>query len=189
MNEERDDGTSADSQDEYDTSHSHESNASETGGGERGLDSRDEAEYAEIAAAEEAIVDEILDEWGPADGEQFQEQYGHAQSIAQEFIRPSERDLLVQMGLDNHPALLRVAARLGRELAELRDGSGAGGGHPSPAVRQGLEQRLDNLTAQAHEALRNGDRRKANRLFSERDKISQRLDGGKPVVGGSGRIV
>lgn len=74
--------------------------------------------------------------------------------------------------LQNHPVFAEVFANVGRKMGE---------GGLSTVISSdelgSMNDKMDELTTQAHAALDSGDQSKADRLFKERDKLSQQLYG------------
>ena len=70
--------------------------------------------------------------------------------------------------LANHPVFSKVFSSVGRKMGEggLQTIIGEG-------ERQSTEQKMDELTKQAHSALDSGDKNTADRLFQERDVLSK----------------
>lgn len=87
--------------------------------------------------------------------------------------------------LGAHPAFVRLAAQAGQGLVEHRPDLGGG----TAAGAQGGEARLDALTRDIWTAQDQGDSDLVARLSAERDRVSQSLFGGRPVVGRDGRGV
>lgn len=87
--------------------------------------------------------------------------------------------------LGAHPAFVRLAARAGQGLVEHRPDVGTGAGTGGAAG----EARLDALTRDIWTAQDQGDSDLVARLSAERDRVSQSLFGGRPVVGRDGRGV
>lgn len=86
--------------------------------------------------------------------------------------------------LGNSPHLVRLFAKLGRQMSE------DGVIQPVDANEaQDLTEKLNDLTRKAHEARAKGDDAAAQKLFRERAEIAARLEGDAPIVGAGGRAV
>lgn len=72
----------------------------------------------------------------------------------------------------NHPAFLKAFAKIGRRIGEggLQIAMGED-------EKQSTQQKLDDLTAEAMDAMNSGDKSKADRLFKERDELSRKFYG------------
>ena len=148
------------------------------------------AQLREAGLEEE--VDELEQEWGPDVGANlayaadFMTRFAEANPVFGAAVdREVERDSII------YPAILRIAASLGRELVH---------GDHVPRQEEGQEQMTGNkaaalddemaeLTEEALRALNRGEGRKASKLFAERDKVAERLYGGEPIVGSGGRSI
>lgn len=78
--------------------------------------------------------------------------------------------------------LLRALARYGREMAA---------DNPSDMMddtqRETVQDEIDNLRTQIHEAVARGDSRKANSLSERQRELIAKMQGSRPVVGAEGR--
>jgi len=97
---------------------------------------------------------------------------GYRQFGDDAFIELMETVQFEGVSLSNHPGFSKVFAQIGRRMSE-------GGLQVAITAedKQGFEDKMDELTQQAHEAQSAGDSIKADKLFSERDKISQEFYG------------
>lgn len=84
--------------------------------------------------------------------------------------------------LDKHPEFVRVFAQIGRRISE----KGVQIGMTDTEVKD-AETKMDELTAEAWKAGEDGDIKKRDRLFAERDALATGLHGGEPVVGSESR--
>ena len=166
-------------------------------------------EHLEAAGVDQDALQILDQQWG-ADA---LDNLAYARSFAERVMEEHpELDALVTEALERDPAkiltVLEEAARLGREAAH---------GSPAEALRVAWEkagkapppkgvrltamkdpdtgetlpaaEQLDELTRLAHEAHERGDRTRAQRLFSQREALAQKLNGKAPIVGHEGRSV
>jgi hypothetical protein len=141
-----------------------------------------EAMFEAMSALEPEQTAELRALWGAEAAANL----GFAMSAASELESPGLIALLEEGGLGDHPALIEAAAKIGRRLA-----GEPGAATPPPAAappgaerRQGaLDQQIDQLTAEIHDAAQRGDLRRVDRLSRRRDDLAERLWGGQPIIG------
>lgn len=83
----------------------------------------------------------------------------------------------------DHPALVRVFAKIGREMQE-----GGLGPVLTDSDRDSVQDKIDDLGKQISKAKVDGDTDKANRLYQEQLALDASIVGTKPVVGAEGRV-
>ena len=135
-------------------------------------------------------VDQLEQEWGRDVGANlayaadFMTRFGEANpAFGAAVDREVERDSII------YPAVLRIAASLGRELVHGDRGQEKGQEQMTGNKSAALDDKLTELTEEALRALNRGEKRNATKLFAERDKVAERLYGNEPIVGGEGRNI
>lgn len=83
----------------------------------------------------------------------------------------------------DHPVIVEAFAKIGREMGEDRIGPSV-----TPEDVKTNAVKIDDLTRQMHTAMASGDRRTAQRLDEERNRLIQRTVTNRPVVGAAGRV-
>lgn len=78
--------------------------------------------------------------------------------------------------LGNHPAMLNAFANIGRKMGEDVLHSPM-----SPEALGDAEKQIGDLTKQAHEARLNGDRKESDRLFAQREVLSNQIYGTEQI--------
>lgn len=147
----------------------------------------DKERVAELQKHQDASVDELRKEWGKDyDGNvnianRAMQQFGGDDMV--EFLKKTE----IKDGggvLGDSPQMVRLFAKLGRQMSE------DGVIKPVDAdTAKDLNEKIDELTSQAHEARAKGDKGGAAKLFKERDELQAKLSGDEPIVGAGGRSV
>jgi len=134
----------------------------------------------------EEEVDELQRDWGRDVGanlgyaKEFMTRFGEANPVFGEAVESE-----IQRDSTLYPAVLRIAARLGRELVH--------GGHAtrpekgqekmSESKEAAADAEMDRLTAEAHKAFGRGETTKADKLFRQRSALAERMSGDEPIVG------
>jgi hypothetical protein len=135
---------------------------------------------ADLQKHQDATEKELRKEWGKdydpnvSIANRAMTQFGGDDLVA--FMNGSE---LKDGGtLANDPQMLRLFAKLGRQMSE--------DGVILPVEQdeaKDIEAKIDDLTIKALAALDSGDRLKADKLYTERTALSERLYGDAPIVG------
>lgn len=139
---------------------------------------------AELDKHKEASEKELHTEWGKdydsnvAIANRAMNQFGGEDLVA--FLNGAE--LKDGGSLSNDPQMVRMFAKLGRQMSE--DGVIQPVGQDEA---KSLDDKANELTLQAHALLDKGDKAGADKLFRERDSIEARLSGDEPITGGVGR--
>lgn len=135
---------------------------------------------AELHANQDQWADELRNEWR---GDEYQENVLIGGAALREFGGEEAIEVIEQSGLGNHPAILRMMAKIGRVtgMSEHRFVPADG---PNGAAN--LESEHDKLTEQIFEAQDRGEYEKAAALSEQRQALSRRLGSG-PIVGHEGR--
>lgn len=82
----------------------------------------------------------------------------------------------------DHPALVKVLARVGREMDEGKLGSVI-----SEGDRDAIDTQIADLDKKIEVAQRSGDRETANRLYQQQLALTQKIVGNQGIVGAEGR--
>ena len=137
---------------------------------------------AQLEKHREASEDENRKEWGNDYepnvnlGNRFVKQFGGDGMV--EFLNTTE---LKNGGvLGNDPQMVRLFAKLGRQMSE--DGVFESMGKDEAAD---IEGQIDELTQKAMTALNSGDKMLADKLYAQRSDLSVKLYGDEPI-GGAG---
>jgi len=135
---------------------------------------------AELHSNRDKWADELRNEWR---GPEYDENVQIGGAALREFGGEEAIEVIEQSGLGNHPAILRMMAKIGRVtgMSEHRFVTADG---PNGAAN--LEAEHDKLTAQIFEAQDRGEYEKAAALSEQRQALSRRLGSG-PIVGHEGR--
>lgn len=125
-----------------------------------------------ISEARDAQEAALKKEWG-AD---YEPNVKYAARAAKQFGDETFGEFINQtvdgVRIGDHPAFLKAFATIGRKMGE-------GGLHAimDTADKQSMEQQMDDLTRQAHDANSRGDRSKADQLFRQRDELAKQYYG------------
>lgn len=82
----------------------------------------------------------------------------------------------------DHPVMLKMLAKVGREMGESGLGSVMTDGE-----REGIEGQIRDLRKQISEAQQKGESRRANDLYRREQALLAKMRGSQPVVGAQGR--
>lgn len=130
---------------------------------------REKKEQDDIAAAEQALRKEY--------GKDYDVNVQYAKRAFKQFGDEKFLDLIDKaeyqgVALSSHPDFIKYFVPVGRRMGE------GGLQHVISADdKKSTEQKINDLTSQAHDAMNAGDRSKADRLFKERDALSQSFYG------------
>lgn len=144
-----------------------------------------EAMFEAMAALDADEAAALRERWG----EDAAANLGLAMSVSRDFTSPALAAFLEESGMGDHPALVEAAATIGRRLAELTSAAeataacGGDGVSPSEPQNGALDQQIEALTAQIHDAAQRSDLRLVDRLSQRRDALAERLWGGRPIIG------
>lgn len=139
---------------------------------------------AQMERQREEAESELRKEWG--------KDYDGNLNVANRAIKQFAGDEMVEFlngtelkdggVLGNHPAMVRLFAKLGRQMSE--------DGVIQPVDQEeakDLQGKMEDLTAKIHAAHQKGDRITVEKLSRERSEIAERLYGEQPIVGSGGR--
>lgn len=146
-----------------------------------------------MAAADPAAFDALSAEWG-SDGN-----FSANVAVVRHVVSDMPDDTVAffeSLDLDgrplaHHPAFIKALAVLGRRALGgdaggdpmSSRGGASGGSQATPTQRAQVRDKVDQLTQQAHAALSVGDKRKADRLFRQRDALDRKAFGSASLVG------
>ena len=130
---------------------------------------------------------DLLREWGDPGSESFAENFAHARHATQELTTPALLEVLDGAGLGDHPLVLRIAADIGRRMAEGGSNTGLTNVARTPAnigKAESVNAELDALMS-----LMNTDPDKYKQPATQRriKALTTALGGDDHIVGSGGR--
>lgn len=134
---------------------------------------QDESAIKNAEQAYEEAEQALRSEWGSDYDKNLEyAKRGARQFGGEDFMEFLEGAQVNGKPLGDHPMFAKVFAAIGRRMGE-------GGLHAalSNEDRQSTEQKMDELTSQAHEAMNSGNRALANKLFGQRDELAKEYYG------------
>jgi hypothetical protein len=128
--------------------------------------------FAVMSGVDQVGAEALRERWG-ADADA---NLAYARSAVSALATSELIEALEESGLGDHPAVIEVAARIGRQLAGEAAGDWVGSDHVLTESAS-LNDRHRRLTEQLHAAMDRGDRRAAETLDRARTQVAEALSG------------